>query len=313
MELGQPLLLTGEPGTGKTTFARHLATHLAPAHFAKRDRKEPERVGFFAFETKSTSVSTDLFYRFDSLRRFQAAHTVGMSADNRDYITFEALGKAIIESCPWEEVSHLVPERSKHPGTPRRSVVLIDEIDKAPRDFPNDLLNEIQSHFFRIPELVDPRTGSTTRVAAQREHRPIVVLTSNSEKNLPAPFLRRCVFHHIAFPERKNAERLLKIVKANLVGDTGQLSRSAVDFFYQIRETRNLEKQPTSHELISWITTLRRWDWHNDPDDILETPLPRLPLNQLLTTLGVIAKTASDRETVEALLAEYHKTAIPVA
>jgi MoxR-like ATPase len=301
MELGQPLLLTGEPGTGKTTFAGHLAANLAPEFFSNQDSPPPSTtLPLHKFETKSTSVATDVFYRFDSMRRFQAAHDPKMSADNRDYIAFEALGEAILQSLAWNEVSDLVPERIEHLG-PRRSVVLIDEIDKAPRDFPNDLLNEIDQLFFRIPELTDPRTQRIRRVVANPALRPVIVVTSNSERNLPAPFLRRCIFHHIQFPDRDHKERLVKILKANLAGEVGKLADSAINFFYDIREELQLEKLPTSHELQQWVRVLHGQRWLDADLDPKTLQLADLPPHLLKATFGVIAKTAGDIAQVEQL------------
>jgi MoxR-like ATPase len=203
MHLGQPLLLTGEPGTGKTSFAEYLAEVLAPRFF------QCGPLPLHRFETKSTSSAADLFYRFDSLKRLQSTRVEGMSQDNRDYISFQALGLAILESLPWSEVDDLLPDRADHPPVPTRSVVLIDEVDKAPRDFPNDILNEIDRMFFRIPEV--PPRATAAGLPASRSHsrdvhanktlRPVVILTSNREKNLPDAFLRRCIFHNIRFPD----------------------------------------------------------------------------------------------------------------
>jgi MoxR-like ATPase len=301
MELGQPLLLTGDPGTGKTAFADHLASRLAPDFFVNGKQAVPNTAfQIYKFETKSTSVATDLFYRFDSMRRFQAAHDPKMSSDNLDYIAFEALGAAILRSLPWSEVSDLIRDQRDHVG-PVRSVVLIDEIDKAPRDFPNDLLNEIDRMFFRIPEIVHSKSREVRRVVAAPNYRPVVVLTSNSERNLPAPFLRRCVFHHIRFPDRSQKDRLVAIVKANLVGDFSPLADSAIDFFYDIRDELQLEKLPTSHELIQWVKVLHSRRWFNEEMNPRELVLADLPLQAVKATFGVIAKTAIDVTQVEGL------------
>ena len=298
MELGQPLLLTGEPGTGKTAFAEYLADVLAPKFFGERG--EVARFERYVFETKSTSVATDLFYRFDSLRRFQAAHDTKLSADNRDYISFEALGSAIVNSLHWSDVADLFKESVLHTG-PSRAVVLIDEVDKAPRDFPNDLLNEIDRMFFRIPELLDPKTKTIRRVTASDQYKPLVVLTSNSERNLPAPFLRRCVFHHIQFPQRKEKERLTNILKVHLAGTISPLADSAIDFFYDIREGLQLEKRPTSHELLQWVKVLHSQRWFTSEQGVDSFKLSDLPLEMLKATFGVIAKTANDVVQVEKL------------
>src|SRR5262245_6651572 len=137
--LGQPLLLTGEPGTGKTQLAYNLAWEL--------EFPEP-----LSFETKSTSTSRELFYTYDAVGHFRAIQMRDNNTDATNYITWNALGEAILRSCQGAEIRKwLSPD-----GVglePQRSVVLIDEIDKAPRDFPNDILNEVEALFFRIPEL----------------------------------------------------------------------------------------------------------------------------------------------------------------
>lgn len=304
MELSQPLLLTGEPGTGKTAFAEHLAQVLAPQFFSGREQhSKAEPFRRYTFDTKSTSIASDLFYRFDSLRRFQAVHDPKMSSDNRDYLTLEALGNAIVQSLPWDEVSDLFRDSSLYIG-PVRSVVLIDEVDKAPRDFPNDLLNEIDRMFFRIPEVSDPRTGGVRRVTASECYRPVVVLTSNSERNLPAPFLRRCVFHHIQFPEREQKERLTNILKVHLAGRVTPLADSAIDFFYDIREGLQLEKRPTSHELLQWVRVLHSRKWFTSDLSVEGFTLAELPTPALKATFGVIAKTAGDVAQIERLADE---------
>lgn len=301
MEIGQPLLLTGEPGTGKTTFAGFLATHLAPRFFAEEGNvSRPPPFALRTFETKSSSVATDLFYRFDSLRRFQAAHDPSMSADNRHYIAFDALGHAILESLPWRDVADLMVDPDDHVG-PRRTVVLIDEVDKAPRDFPNDLLNEIQRMFFRIPEISFPGTRTIRHIEADPTLRPIVILTSNSEKNLPLPFLRRCVFHHIRFPDRDEPQRLSAIVKANLMRDLGPLADSAIAFFYDIREELQLNKLPTTHELVQWIRVLHGRHGAGGGPQAMQGRLEDLPFHVLKATFGVIGKTADDLAQIEAL------------
>lgn len=306
MQLGHPLLLTGEPGTGKTTFAAYVATTLGPAYFKGKNGSVSGPFALHVFETKSTSISTDLFYRFDTLRRFQAVHTPGMSTDTRDYITFEALGRAIIESQPFAAVADLARVEKEFPG-PRRSVVLIDEIDKAPRDFPNDLLNEIERNFFRISEWTDPTKGGIRTVQANIDLLPIVILTSNSEKNLPAPFLRRCVFHHIRFPSRQEKGRLVNIIRSRVSAPDERLVESASDFFYDIRDKLHLEKLPTSYELVQWLTILHTPDWFGAGVKVMGKTLSDLPLERLKETLGVIAKTVDDRDEIEALLVSHLK------
>ncbi len=222
LALGQPLLLTGEPGTGKTQLANSIAYQLG--------------LRLYKFHTKSASTARDLFYRYDSLRHFHDAQLKDKSeVQAKDYIELEALGKAIVNS-PVE-----------------RAVVLIDEIDKAPRDFPNDVLNEMEQMEFTIQE-----TGKTFR--ASDECRPIVVITSNSEKNLPDAFLRRCVFYHIPFP---NKSLLRKIVNSRLdlpIAFKERMLDAAIDHFHEIRTNKGLRKKPATAELLAWVHVLSELD-----------------------------------------------------
>jgi MoxR-like ATPase len=165
---GKPLLLTGEPGTGKTQLAYRVAWEFGMG--------EPHK-----FEVKSTSVAKDILYEFDMVGYFRTAQLAANNPEMKavaakEFISYQALGQAIIETYPEAEVNQLLSEEGKKGLLfGRRSVVLIDEIDKAPRDFPNDLLNELELNRFRIPEL-----GESAE--AKEGLAPIVILTSNSEK-----------------------------------------------------------------------------------------------------------------------------------
>ncbi len=235
--LGQPLLLTGEAGTGKTQLAYSVASELGLDVPLK-------------FETKSTSESKDLFYTYNSLARFQAAQASDADQRGLKYIHYNALGLAILQANDPTAVAEITPEQQRH-SSPKRSVVLVDEVDKAPRDFPNDILNEIELMEFRIPEI------DNQRVAADQDMKPIVILTSNSEKNLPDAFLRRCIFYHIPFP---GSDRLKAIVESRLphIAELENTFLSdAIEFFERLRSADiGLSKRPATAELLGWILTL---------------------------------------------------------
>jgi len=236
LALGQPLLVTGEPGTGKTQLAGSVAHELGlPAPLV--------------FQTKTTSTAKDMFYRYDALGHFHDSQFHKEASSIEDYIAYEALGLAILLSMDPAEVNPLLPEPLRNKG-PVRSVVLIDEIDKAPRDLPNDVLNEIETMSFTVKE-----TGHT--LSADQSYKPILVLTSNSEKNLPDAFLRRCVFYHISFPDR---ERLKQIVQGRLMFNsdfTPEMLDHAIRHFEEIRELA-LKKKPATAEMLAWVQILEK-------------------------------------------------------
>lgn len=230
--LGQPLLLTGGPGSGKTQLAYSIAHQLGLGR--------PLR-----FDTKSTSTARDLFYQFDHLARFHAAQTGVGSSRALDHITFSAFGRAILFANAPETVSGFLPKGMEHPGQ-CRSIVLVDEVDKANRDFPNDLLAELEHMFFYIPEL-------DIRVEADRKLTPIVVLTSNSEKQLPDAFLRRCVYYHIPAHNRERLEAIVSTKLKSLAGSS--LAKSALDLYEHLRGA-GLRREPSTAELLNWLTAL---------------------------------------------------------
>jgi len=241
--LNRPLLVTGEPGTGKTQLASSVAWQLARRKLLNTASPLVEK-----FETKSTSVARDLFYSFDTLRRFQAAHTGG-SDNNVDYLTYNALGRSLLNALPLADVKAYLPDDFTHVG-PVRSVVLIDEIDKAPRDFPNDLLNEIDQMFFRIPELKNVSVGGSGKL--KEEYRPLIFITSNSEKNLPDPFLRRCIYYNIPFPDRDRLQEILLARLARFNAVKGPLVTDALQFFFGLRENNVTKRRISPAELIQW-------------------------------------------------------------
>ncbi len=237
--LRQPLMVTGEPGTGKTVLAASIAWELG---------LRPPLV----FETKSTSQARNLFYEYDALGRFtsQSSGNTGIPASN--YLSFNALGEAILRTNTAQKISEILPSGYAHLGQ-MRSVVLIDEIEKAPRDFPNDILNEIERMYFRIPEL------GNAQIEADPDFYPIVVMTNNSEKSLPDAFLRRCIYYNIPFPdeERLNAVILNRLRDSLPVDGDLVLARDAVRFAMEMRdESVGIEKKPGTAEILNWVSAM---------------------------------------------------------
>lgn len=280
MILNRPLLITGAPGTGKTQFAEHLA--------ATEGLGEPLR-----FDVKSTSHAKDLLYQFDSLGRFQAVHLKIRQRSLLSYVHFNALGRAFLFSLgrrraeallrKFDVVSPDDGDPIEHRifaelGEPRRSVVLIDEIDKAPRDFPNDLLNELdpKRRYFSVPELDGVQIDADKGAFA-----PIVVITSNEERNLPAAFLRRCVFFHIDTP---TGERMIDILKAHGT-PAGEFLTSAYAFYMAVVELGRDRKTPGTDELIEWLRYLR--EVGANPSVPLDAPENR---GLVPGTMGVLVK-----------------------
>jgi len=237
--LRRPLLITGEPGTGKTQAANYLSWKLGLGEKALR------------FDAKTTSSARDLFYNYNSIGRFHAAQTREGSQKSVDYIQFTALGTAILRAIPREEVLDALPPGFEHQGPPAQSVVLIDEVDKAPRDFPNDLLNELENMVFHIPEL------GNRELRAEAKFQPLVILTSNSEKNLPSAFLRRCIFFHIPKPGKEQFARILESRVGGLKA-TDPLVEDILDLITFARSSDvELNKRPATAELIDFVLVLR--------------------------------------------------------
>lgn len=261
LALGQPLLLTGEPGTGKTQLAYHVARQF------KLDKP-------LVFNAQTSSSKKDLFYTYDALGHFRWAQKNESDAfddiESR-FIRYEALGEAI--------------RLARNDG--KRSVVLIDEIDKAPRDLPNDLLAAIEELRFDVPEVpVKPKLEYT----CPPKLRPLIIITSNSEKNLPEAFLRRVVYHHIEFP---GTQKLLEILQAKGIALGKKDDPAAIVAHFEEIRGKGLNKKPATAELVSWATLLPKIGF---PTHKLNTPgQMTAPEKKLLqTSYAVLAKTEDD-------------------
>jgi MoxR-like ATPase len=212
LALERPMLVKGEPGTGKTLLAEAIAEGLG--------------MRLLRWHVKSTTRAQDGLYVYDTVQRlYDSRFGDGDVKDIKRYIRLGPLGQA----CNSDE----------------RVVLLIDEVDKADLEFPNDLLHELDKMRFFIPE-----TGEEI-VARQR---PVVIITSNNEKELPDAFLRRCVFHFIDFPEKELMRNIVAVHHPHL---DDKLAEQALQTFYQIREMRRLRKRPSTSELIDWISALK--------------------------------------------------------
>jgi len=283
--LGQPLLLTGEPGTGKTLLAWKVAHELSEVEGSNFQPKP------LVFNTKTTSTARDLFYTYDAVSHFQTANIKRQEGEaiprTADFVELQALGKGIALTDPSQVDQRKI--NTELPDKPMNSVVLIDEIDKAPRDFTNDILNEIEQYAFRIKE----ENNYEIRLGNREDAQIVVVMTSNSEKNLPDAFLRRCVFYHIPFPK---PELLLEIAQSQLGGKTQYTEaalNSLIEAFEQIREA-SVRKAPATAELIAWLRILEI-QGYLEKDKQSQKDL-------MLQNLSVLVKTKEDLEAVRAFV-----------
>lgn len=240
--LQKPLLIKGEPGTGKTMLARAVAQSLGKK--------------LLIWNIKSTTKAQDGLYMYDTIQRLYDGQFGEEGVDDiARYIKLGKLGEAFEED---EQV-----------------ILLIDEIDKADLEFPNDLLWELDQMEFYIHE---------TKRTVKAKQRPIVIITSNAEKELPDAFLRRCIFHYIDFPDHTLME---EIVRTHYPDVEDSLLKNAMEVFYQIRTIRDIRKKPSTSELIDWINALQLNGMN--PEKI-KAELP---------FIGVVVKKDEDLETVK--------------
>ena len=248
--LQRPLLIKGEPGTGKTVLAEEIAAAL--------DAR------LITWHVKSTTKAQQGLYEYDAVSRLRDSQ-LG-DARVSDIANYIRRGKL------WDAFT-----------APQRPVLLIDEIDKADIEFPNDLLLELDRMEFHVYE-----TGETIRAAT----RPVIIITSNNEKELPDAFLRRCFFHYIRFPD---AETMAAIVEVHFPGIKRRLVEEALRIFFDIRDVAGLKKKPSTSELLDWLKLLLSEDI--GPDTLRETS----PKKLIPPLAGALLKNEGDVHLLERL------------
>ncbi len=246
--LERPLLIKGEPGTGKTVLAHEVATALG--------------IPLLEWHIKSTTKAQQGLYEYDAVSRLRDSQ-LG-DARVHDISNYIKKGKM------WEAFT-----------SDKRPILLIDEIDKADIEFPNDLLQELDRMEFFVYE-----TGETIKA----QHRPIIIITSNNEKELPDAFLRRCFFHYIKFPD---AETMTEIVEVHFPGLKNRLVKEALSVFYDLREVPGVKKKPSTSELLDWIKLLLNEDI--SPETLRE----KNPKNLIPPLHGALLKNEQDVQLFE--------------
>ncbi len=256
IQLQRPLLLKGEPGTGKTMLAEEVAQAL--------------KMPLLQWHIKSTTKAQQGLYEYDAVSRLRDSQLAGIDGGDR----VKDIHNYIVKGVLWQAFTADQPV-----------ALLIDEIDKADIEFPNDLLREIDRMEFYCYE---------TRELIRAKHRPLVFITSNNEKELPDAFLRRCFFHYIKFPD---PETMKKIVDVHFPNVRGDLIAAAMKHFYEVRNVEGLKKKPSTSEVLDWIRLLTAEEIPVELFHSNETAKMRTPL------LGALIKSEQDAALVERRMA----------